>query len=129
MTHYDFIRKALQLASENPQQHGGPYGAVIVKDGEIISTGVNEELKTNDPTAHAETLAVRKACQQLNTLDLSGCIMYASTEPCPMCLSAIAYAKIDSIYYVNPGSDDQESVYRRLYERATRMVQLNPSNE
>lgn len=124
MTHHDFIRQAVELANGNPRQHGGPHGAVIVKNGEIISTGVNEEHLSNDPTAHAETLAVRKACQHLNTSDLTGCVIYASTEPCPMCLCAITYAKIESIYYVNRGSNNTEDVYRRLYERAIRMVQL-----
>ncbi|UVI31342.1 nucleoside deaminase [Paenibacillus spongiae] len=128
MSHLDFIRKAVQLANDNPRQYGGPHGAVIVKNGEIISIGVNEEYLSNDPTAHAETLAVRKACQHLNTSDLSGCVIYASTEPCPMCLSAITYAKIESIYYANRGSDSIENVYRRLLERAVEMVRLESTD-
>lgn len=79
--------------------HGGPFGAVVVKDGEIIATGCNEVLKSNDPTAHAEVVAIRKASQKLNRFDLSDCEIYSTSEPCPMCFSAVHWAKIKKLYY------------------------------
>ncbi len=84
---------------------GGPFGAVIVKDGEIVGKGFNQVLSTNDPTAHAEIVAIREASQNLNTFDLAGCEIYTSCEPCPMCLSAIYWANIDKIYYANTKED------------------------
>lgn len=84
---------------------GGPFGAVIVKKGEVISSTHNTVLKNNDPTAHAEVNAIREACKKLNTYDLSGCIIYSSCEPCPMCMSAIMWANIDKIYYGSTRSD------------------------
>jgi guanine deaminase len=79
--------------------HGGPFGAVVVKDGKIIATGCNEVLKTNDPTAHAEVVAIRKASTKLNRFDLSDCEIYSTSEPCPMCFSAVHWAKIKKLYY------------------------------
>lgn len=78
---------------------GGPFGAVIVKDGEIISTAHNEVTSTNDPTAHAETVAIRRACEKLGTYHLEGCEIYCSCEPCPMCMGAIYWARIEKVYY------------------------------
>ncbi len=79
--------------------HGGPFGAVIVQDGRVIAKAHNQVLKTQDPTAHAEILAIRKACKKLGRFDLSDCIIYSSCEPCPMCLAAIIWAKIPQLYY------------------------------
>ena len=91
------IKEAIKGIEEND---GGPFGAVITdKDGHVIATGHNEVLKTKDPTAHAEINAIRKACQKLNTKDLSNCIIYSTCEPCPMCLSAIIWSNIKTIYY------------------------------
>lgn len=92
---------------------GGPFGAVITSsDGEIISTGNNKVLCLNDPTAHAEIVAIRKACEKLGTYDLSGCILYTSCEPCPMCLSAIIWANIDKVYYGCTRDDAKDIGFR-----------------
>ena len=99
MNHQDFMRKAIALAVENVENGGGPFGAVIVKDGEVVATGVNRVTPNNDPTAHAEVCAIRAACTKLGTFDLSGCVIYTSCEPCPMCLGAIYWAHIDKIFY------------------------------
>ncbi len=105
MTHSDFMHQAIQLSRESIEKGGGPFGAVIVKNGEIISKNHNRVTLNNDPTAHAEINAIRDACQNLNNWDLSGCTIYTSCEPCPMCLSAIYWAKIDTIYYANTHKD------------------------
>ena len=99
MNKSDFMRLAVDLAVENVAAGGGPFGAVIVRDGEVVATGVNRVTVNNDPTAHAEVCAIREACSKLNTFDLSGCEIYASCEPCPMCLGAIYWAHIDCIYH------------------------------
>ncbi|MGM9844244.1 MAG: nucleoside deaminase, partial [Muribaculaceae bacterium] len=83
-----FMEMAAKLAEENVLRGGGPFGAVIVKDGEIVATGANSVTLTNDPTAHAEVNAIRKACKENNTFNLAGCVIYSSCEPCPMCLNA-----------------------------------------
>lgn len=93
------MRKAIELAVENVANDGGPFGAVIVRGEEIIATGVNRVTASCDPTAHAEVSAIRAACQKLDTFDLSGCEIYTSCEPCPMCLGAIYWAHLDRIYY------------------------------
>lgn len=90
---------AIALADENIKSGGGPFGAVIVKNGEIVSRGTNRVTSENDPTAHAEVQAIRNACSKMGTFDLSGCEIYTSCEPCPMCFSAIYWAHIDKIYY------------------------------
>lgn len=96
----EFMQEAARLALENVQAGlGGPFGAVIVKDGQIIARGTNCVTRTNDPTAHAEVVAIREACRVLGTFDLTGCEVYTSCEPCPMCLSAIYWARISRIYY------------------------------
>lgn len=96
-----YLEEAVEEAKKGMQEEdGGPFGAVIVNpNGEIIARGHNEVLKTNDPTAHAEICAIRKACQKLNTKDLTGYIIYSTCEPCPMCLSAIIWANIKTVYY------------------------------
>ena len=103
-----FMRKAIALAVENVKNGGGPFGAVIVRDDEIVATGVNRVTANNDPTAHAEVSAIRAACSKLGTFNLSGCVIYTSCEPCPMCLGAIYWAHIDKIYY-GANKDDAAS--------------------
>lgn len=100
-----YMKMAADIAEENIDNGGGPFGAVIVKDGEIISTGVNTVTKTNDPTAHAEVNAIRNACRDLSTFSLKGCVVYSSCEPCPMCLSALYWAGVQRIYYGNTQAD------------------------
>jgi len=98
--------------------NGGPFGAVIVKDGKIISKAHNTVIENFDPTAHAEVNAIREACKKLNTHDLSGCTLYASAEPCPMCLSAIIWANIKEVYYANTKEDTEKIGFRddMIYE-------------
>ena len=100
-----FMRKAIALSIENIQKGGGPFGAVIVKDGKLIATGSNRVTANTDPTAHAEINAIRKASSKLGTFDLSGCQIYSSCEPCPMCLGAIYWAHLDKLYYGNTKVD------------------------
>ena len=116
-----FMREAIRLSREGMQsRQGGPFGAVIVRDGEIIARGCNQVTSTHDPTAHAEMVAIREAGRRLNTFSLAGCELYASSEPCPMCLAAIYWARLDRVYYGNPhaaaadiGFDDS-LIYREL---------------
>jgi len=103
-----FMRKAIALSIENIKNGGGPFGAVIVKDGKIIATGVNRVTSNVDPTAHAEVNAIRKASKKLGTYDLAGCEIYTSCEPCPMCLGAVYWAHLDKIYYGNTKTDAKE---------------------
>nr|MDF9459259.1 nucleoside deaminase [Bacillus pumilus] len=101
MNHEDFLQRAIDLAVEGVNSGtGGPFGAVIVKDGQIIAEGSNNVTTTNDPTAHAEVTAIRKACQTLHTYQLEDCILYTSCEPCPMCLGAIYWARPKAVYFV-----------------------------
>ena len=100
-----FMRKAIELSLENVENGGGPFGAVIVKDGEIVATGTNRVTASHDPTAHAEVSAIRAAASTLKTFDLSGCEIYTSCEPCPMCLGAIYWARLDKMYYANTKTD------------------------
>lgn len=105
-SHESFIEQAIELASENVRSGaGGPFGVVIVKDGEVVATGVNRVTSTNDPTAHAEIVAIRAACQALGSFQLEGCSIYTSCEPCPMCLGAIYWARPLGIYYANTHKD------------------------
>ena len=99
------MRKAIKLSIENVANGGGPFGAVIAKDGEIIATGVNRVTASCDPTAHAEVSAIRAAAAKLGTFDLSGYEIYTSCEPCPMCLGAIYWARLDKMYYANNKTD------------------------
>lgn len=95
-----FMKEAIRLAGMNVDNgNGGPFGAVIVRDNKIIGTGFNRVTEINDPTAHAEIVAIRNACRELDTFDLTGCEIYSSCEPCPMCLGAILWARIDKLYY------------------------------
>lgn len=103
-----FMREAIRLSIENVKNGGGPFGAVIVKDDEIIATGVNRVTSQHDPTAHAEVSAIRAACSKLNIFDLSGCEIYTSCEPCPMCLGAIYWAHLDKLYYANTKDDAKD---------------------
>ena len=105
MTKEELMRKAIALSKENVANGGGPFGAVIARDGEIIATGVNRVTSNHDATAHAEVSAIRKACAKLGTHDLSGCEIYSSCEPCPMCLGAIYWAHLDRLYYGNDKHD------------------------
>lgn len=101
----EFMTRAVQLSISNIDQMGGPFGAVIVKDGLIVAEGCNGVTRLLDPTAHAEMVAIRSACQNLKSFSLEGCEIYTSCEPCPMCLSAIYWARIDRIYYANSKED------------------------
>ena len=115
-----FMEMAIALSEQNVDEGGGPFGAVIVRGGELIATGANRVVPNNDPTAHAEVVAIRNACRELATFDLSGCTVYASCEPCPMCLSAIYWAGIDRICYANTKRDaaaidfDDSFIYDQL---------------
>ncbi len=115
------MRRALALAREGMNgDAGGPFGAVIVKDGRVVAEGCNRVTSTNDPTAHAEIVAIRAACRKLGTFDLSGAEIYASCEPCPMCLAAIYWARLERIYYANTRADaarigfDDDHIYREF---------------
>lgn len=99
------MRKAIELSIENVANGGGPFGVVIAKNGEIIATGVNRVTASCDPTAHAEVSAIRAAAAKLGTFDLSGYEIYTSCEPCPMCLGAIYWARLDKMYYANNKTD------------------------
>ncbi len=105
MGNKEFMRKAIEMSLNSIDNGGGPFGAVIVKDGEIVAAASNSVTTDNDPTAHAEVNAIRMACKKLGTFDLSGCEIYASCEPCPMCLAAIYWARIDKLYYANTKQD------------------------
>jgi guanine deaminase len=101
-----FMEQAIALATENVTSgRGGPFGAVIVKDGEVLATGVNRVTQSSDPTAHAEVVAIREACTKLGTFWLEGCDVYTSCEPCPMCLAALYWAHVRTIYYGNSAAD------------------------
>lgn len=115
-----FMRKAIALAVENVKNGGGPFGAVIVRDNTVVATGVNRVTVNNDPTAHAEVSAIRAACSMLGRFNLSGCVIYTSCEPCPMCLGAIYWAHLDKIYYGANKDDaaaanfDDSFIYKEL---------------
>ena len=109
------LKKAIEESKTNEKnfyQEGGPFGACIIKDDKIICTAHNEVIKENDPTAHAEINCIRKAAKILGTYNLEGCILYTSTEPCPMCLSAIIWANIKEVYYCNTKKDADEIGFR-----------------
>ena len=108
-----YMKIAKELAEENLEtNYGGPFGACIVKEGKIIGKGSNHVLKNNDPTAHAEVVAIRNACKHLGTYDLSNCEIYTSCYPCPMCLSAIIWANIKVVYYGNTKEDAEDIGFR-----------------
>lgn len=120
MTQQEFMQRAIDLATENVRQGGGPFGAVIVRNGEILAEGVNRVTPNHDPTAHAEVQAIRKAAALLETFDLSGCDIYSSCEPCPMCLGAIYWAHLDHLYFAATKDDaaeigfDDAFIYKEL---------------
>jgi guanine deaminase len=103
----EFMRLAIRLSLESVESGGGPFGAVVVKNGEVVATGSNSVTQHNDPTAHAEISAIREAARKLNTYDLSGCTISSSCEPCPMCLGAIYWAHFDKLFYANTKTDAQ----------------------
>jgi tRNA(Arg) A34 adenosine deaminase TadA len=104
----NFMLRAIELSINSAKKSGGPFGCVIVKNGTIISEGSNKVTSSNDPTALAEVVAIREACKKLNTFKLSGCDLYTSCEPCPMCLSAIYWSHVDNIFYANTRNDAKE---------------------
>ncbi len=103
------MRMAIELSRHSMENGGGPFGALIVRNGEVVATGTNSVTLLNDPTAHAEVTAIRRACAEGHTFDLSGCEMYSSCEPCPMCLSALYWAGIERIYYAGTRHDAAEA--------------------
>lgn len=131
----EFMGKAISLASSNVLSHqGGPFGAVVVKNGEIIGRGSNQVTASNDPTAHAEIVAIRDAARHLDSFDLSGCEIYSSCEPCPMCLGAIYWSHVDKLYYAATKDDaasadfDDSFIYKEFAlpkeERSIPSVQM-----
>ena len=135
--HEEFMKMAIALSEYNVKQdEGGPFGAVIVKDGVVIAASANRVITENDPTAHAEISAIRLACRALGTYDLSECAIYTSCEPCPMCLGAIYWAGIGKIYYGNTQADaaaigfDDSLIYNEIScemnKRSLSFIQLLP---
>ena len=129
-----FMQRAIELSIESVNSGGGPFGSVIVKDNKIISEGMNRVTVNNDPTAHGEIVAIREATKDLNNFNLKGCELYSSTEPCPMCLSAIYWARIDKVYYANTRNDAQKidfddsliysELLKRIDQRKIPMIQI-----
>jgi guanine deaminase len=116
----DFMRRAIALALENIRSGGGPFAAVVAKDGRIVAEGANRVTATNDPTAHAEVVAIREACRALKNFQLDGCELYTTCEPCPMCLGAIYWARLSRIFYACTDTDaasagfDDAFIYEEL---------------
>jgi guanine deaminase len=132
-----FMARAIDLSVENVRSgRGGPFGAVVVKDGKIVAEAVNLVTQTNDPTAHAEVVAIREACKRLQFFELKGCDLYTSCEPCPMCLGAIYWARPDRVYFGNTAADaakvgfDDSFIYAEISEphagRKIPMIQMMP---
>lgn len=135
-----FMKKAVELANQNVDEGGTPFGAVLVRNGKVIAEGVNELHKKFDVSGHAELVAIRKAQEQLQTNDLSGSIMYASGEPCPMCMTAIYYAGIDTVYYAGSIEEAKQAgmgtsvyIYNQLAlpreERSVKMIHMPVKGE
>ena len=130
----EFMKRAIELSLESVNKSGGPFGCIIVKENKIVAEGSNKVTSSNDPTAHGEIVAIREACKNLNTFTLAGCELYSSCEPCPMCLSAIYWARIGKIYYANTRDDakkidfDDSLIYsefnKNINERKIPMVQI-----
>ena len=130
-----FMLKAIELSIKSAETIGGPFGCVIVKENKIISEGSNKVTSTNDPTAHGEIVAIREACLKLNTFNLAGCELYSTCEPCPMCLSAIYWSRIDKIFYANTRDDaknidfDDSFIYseinKKIEDRKIQMIQMH----
>ena len=128
------IQQAIDVAIENVRRGGGPFGALVVKDGIVIATGANQVTRLNDPTAHAEIVAIREACRVLGNFQLDGCDLYTSCEPCPMCLGAIYWARPSRVFFAASQEDaaaagfDDAFIYRQLEvppsERSIPMVRL-----
>lgn len=129
-----WMARAIEISEKNISNGGGPFGAVIVKDDKIVGEGANRVTASNDPTAHAEVEAIRQACKNLNTFDLSGCEIYTSCEPCPMCLSAIYWARLSKVYFANTKKDaaqilfDDDFIYQEIpkaiADRKIKMTQI-----
>jgi len=129
-----FMTRAIELSIKSVNAGGGPFGSVIVKDKKIIAEGSNKVTSTNDPTAHGEIVVIRQACKNLNHFNLCGCELYSTCEPCPMCLSAIYWARIDKIYYANTRNDarkidfDDSLIYSELQKNVKKrkipMIQI-----
>ena len=129
-----FMTRAIELSIESVTLGGGPFGCVIVKEGKILAEGSNKVTSTNDPTAHGEIVAIREACKKINNFNLRGSELYSTREPCPMCLSAIYWARIDKIYYANTREDarkidfDDSIIYsefkKNINERKIPMIQV-----
>jgi len=130
-----FMARAIRLSIDNVRSgRGGPFGAVVVKDGNIIAEGTNQVTSTKDPTAHAEIVAIREACRKLGAFDLEACQIYTSCEPCPMCLGAIYWARLSRVYFANADADasrvgfDDSLIYRELAlpysQRKISMIQM-----
>ena len=129
------MREAIRLSLREVRRgQGGPFGAVVVRDGKVVGRGRNQVTSANDPTAHAEIVAIRAACKRLGMFRLDGCVLYTSCEPCPMCLSAIYWARVGNVYYANTRKDaaridfDDDFIYREvalpIRRRKLRMKQL-----
>lgn len=120
MQHEKFMTEAIEMSKQSVASGGGPFGTVIVKDGYVVGRGINRVTVWNDPTAHGEIVAIRDACKNLNTFQLDGCVLYTSSEPCPMCLGAIYWARLEAVYYANTKEDaavigfDDCFIYREL---------------
>ena len=135
MNNINFMNRAIELSINNIKNNGGPFGCVIVHNNKIIAEGVNRVTSNNDPTAHAEIVAIREACKKLNTFNLQGTQLYTSCEPCPMCLSAMYWAHIDKIFYGNSRNDaakinfDDKFIYDefkvKMSHRKIPLVQLS----
>ncbi len=136
MNHEQYLKRALNLAYENVEQKkGGPFGAIIVKDMTIIAEGVNQVTASNDPTAHAEMVAIRNACKTLNDFQLTDCVLYSSCEPCPMCFGAIFWARPKAVYFAATAQDaaaidfDDAFIYEQLekkhVDRSIAFIQLS----
>ena len=130
----EFMKRAIELSIKSVNNGGGPFGCVIVKDEKIISDGSNKVTSSNDPTAHGEIVAIREACKSINNFSLNGCELYSTCEPCPMCLAAIYWARIDKVYYANTRKDaqkidfDDSLIYsefkKNINERTIPMIQM-----
>src|ERR1700748_278196 len=125
----EFMRAAIRLSLTKMRANcGGPFGAVVVRQGKIIARGWNQVTSTNDPTAHAEVTAIRAACTKLKTFQLNDCELYTSCEPCPMCLSAIYWARLKKVYYANTRADaakiafDDDLIYREVSKPISRRL-------
>lgn len=137
--HLNFIKMAVEMSFQGMRENkGGPFGAIVVKGDEVIGRGCNSVLATNDPTGHAEIVAIRDACKHLATFQLDGCEIYTSCEPCPMCLGAIYWARADKIYYANSredakaiGFDDSmiyEEMNKSLFMRSIPIIPITGTN-